>query len=133
MSKPAPFFPKFKRASEALAAAKKLIRPLSRWTKYQLAMRETEEKGEFVSCRTTSKDAVAFCALGALRRVDGPVYRVARAYLREACKQIIDPHGYDVGNGDNYIFKVNDRGSYGHESVMEAFTSAIKAAKRDGK
>jgi hypothetical protein len=134
--KPAPIFTKkFKKASEVLQAARQLIRDIHRWTTGDLAIR-TDFQGRKSSCSTRAKNAEAFCALGAVRRVDGPAQRSATAFLREAALRIQQSYGREIHTTkavDDNIFAVNDTSVYGgHKTVLRMFTNAIRQARRTG-
>lgn len=125
-------FPKFTLASEALIAAKRIIQDERRWVTSELAVMQeldSRENGKLivvdvVACGTKAKNAVAFCALGALQFVNGPAQRKAIGFLREAGKKILGKD--EVRN--NSIMSVNDE--LGHRDTMRMFTLAINAAKK---
>jgi len=139
--KPAPLpTKKYTKASDALRAARDLIRNKNRWTTGDLAVKYRDN--ETHRCTTKSKDAVAFCALGAVKRVNGPAEKAAIAFLRAAglhlraqlasgeSKVFYTPEPpYTVGDQD--IFSIND--DYGHEYVLRMFSRAIRQAKKAGK
>jgi len=129
--KPIPVYPKFKKASQALAAARDLIRNEERWVQNDLAVK-TIYKGtgyeQHRACSTKSPNAEAFCALGAVRRVNGPAEKSATAFLRQAAAKLLDETDTPI-NAD--IFTVNDE--YGHKETLKMFSLAIKAAKKAGK
>lgn len=112
-----------KKASEVLEAARKIIRNEKRWTQQEFAV---DDMGD--SCSTRSKHARAFCALGAVRRINGPAQKSATAYLREAAKTLLNTTGQA---SNDLIFHVND--SQGHTETLKMFGLAIRAAKRDEK
>ena len=134
--KPAPVFEKkFKKASDALQAALGLFRNPKRWTQGHLAI------SDGYACSTKSKNAEAFCALGAVKRVNGPAEKSATAFLREAAKQIlIDSKMYPVvaiteKPKNEHIFTLNDYVEDSPNSnktlnkVRKMFRLAIKNAK----
>ena len=131
-------FPKFKLASEALTQAMNIIRDTRRWTQSELAVSQEISKvdGQTVvldteSCETKAKNAVAFCALGAVEFVNGPAQRRAVAFLREAGKKVCITEKEalpDDEAGNDHIFFINDE--VGHRATMRMFTLAIKAAKK---
>lgn len=112
------------RASEVLEAARKIIRNEKRWVSHDLAV---DAAG--VTCPTTSKQAQAFCALGAVRRINGPQQRAATAYLRQAANVVSGATESRPTN--DTIFHVND--TLGHPETLKMFQLAIKAARRDEK
>lgn len=125
---------KFKKASLALQAARALIRSEKRWTQGELAVRARRYYNAFihdqptVRCSTKAKNATAFCALGAVKRINGPAERRATAFLRQAGLKIVKNA---VGEGsDQDIFAVND--DMGHEATLKMFTLAIRQAKKAG-
>jgi hypothetical protein len=124
-------FPKFKKASEVLEAARKVIRSEKRWATGELAFTAEfdEDDMNIVPCKTRAKQAMAFCALGAVQFVDGPAERSATAFLREAGKHIIyGEDRSDIVAEDHHIFKVNDE--MGHKPALKMFSLAIRAAKK---
>jgi hypothetical protein len=122
---------KFKKASEALAFALKIIRNPKRWVEGYLAVTdERDDDGDYKNCSTKSKYAVAFCALGAVRFVNGPAQKSAEGFLREAGKAITRPDDDDTPEEQD-IFDVND--NLGHEKAIQMFKLAIKKAKKAGK
>ena len=129
--KPIPVYPKFKKASQALAAARDLIRSEKRWTQNDLAVKTIYKGTDYEqtkACSTKSPNAVAFCALGAVKRVNGPAEKSATAFLRQAAAKFLDEADTPI-NED--IFTVND--VWGHESTLKMFSLAIKSAKKAGK
>jgi hypothetical protein len=128
-----PEIKKFEKASQALQAARKLISDKKRWVRDYLAVRKDEWMGR-VACSTKSKNAEAFCALGAVKRVNGPAERAATAYLRQAALRYLQVNGTsdDEKPVNKHIFKVNDNKRYGHKHVLKVFTNAIRRAKKDG-
>ena len=111
-----------KEAIEALKDARALIRKESHWAQHDLAV---DDSGR--SCGVKSKRAVAFCALGAVNRINGPAEKTASVFLREAAFSAMNrPEGYRLTDGD--IFAVND--DLGHSATLKMFTSAIQAAKK---
>lgn len=133
----------FKKASDALIAAKELIKPIKRWTQGELAVKFVDEgyyEGPVARrCSTSAKEAEAFCALGAVRRVDGPAERSATAFLREAAFTMIPKDQREREdyhrNSDSCIFEVNDGETdkvKAHRRVLRMFNKAIKAAKAAG-
>jgi len=110
---------KNKQAVENLTKARKLIKDENNWTTGYLAL---DIDGNEVSPR--SKKAVAFCALGAVRHIDGPGEKKAIKFLIEVA---------NGRTGQNYkdstsIFEVNDEGE--HADTIDMFTQAIRLAKK---
>lgn len=118
---------KYKKASNALKAAKKLISNSKHWTQEDWAV--TYRDGHRRRCSPKSPHAEAFCALGAVKRVNGPAEKSATAFLQQAAETITGCHR--VLRNNNNIFTIND--TKGHEATMEMFTRAIKAALAAGK
>jgi hypothetical protein len=124
---------KYKKASEALAAAKALIGNKKRWIQGYLAARRI--KPDVVkSCPTKSKHAEAFCALGAVKRVNGPAERAATAFLREAATAMLRKRGAHYDDSQlRDIFEINDsEKGRAYASVMAMFKRAIRQAKLAG-
>lgn len=123
---------KYTKASEALQAARNLIRDTVRWTRGSLAVRHVG--GYLVECGTKAKQAEAFCALGAVKRVNGPAERSATAFLREAALHTLQSQGArpeDTKGANHHIFSVNDTERFGgHKSVLKMFARAIRQAKK---
>lgn len=118
-----------KKASLVLQAARKIIRNEERWTEGALAR---DQDGN--DCGTKSKQAVAFCALGAVTRINGPAQKSAVAFLREAARTVFnaDMICKEVGPANTQdIFNVND--DMGHKDTLKMFALAIRRAKKAGK
>lgn len=130
---------KFKKASQALAAAKELIRPMKRWTQGSLAVKfiGKGDDRQTLACKTKAKKAEAFCALGAVKRINGPAERAATAFLRQAASAM---QGDFALQSETDIFEINDEGegsgrvavARSHRRVLRMFDRAIKAAKAAG-
>jgi hypothetical protein len=129
----------YKTALQNLEAARKLIRPFRRWTTNDLAIKNVEktEFGDFkgVPCKPKNKHAEAFCALGAVKHVNGPGEKKAVNLLRIAALQM------QIAEGDaeptekpanNHIFSINDadQDKENHRRVLRLFTRAIRLAKK---
>jgi len=144
-------FPKFTKASEVLAAARQIIRDERRWTRHDLAVfykEDLEHSGEVVASACAARvpksgksKATAFCALGAVKFVNGPAERAAVKFLATAAAidrgtvtlnsktgKVI-PNLGDHPNMDD-IFSINDES--GHWHVMAMFKLAIKLARKAG-
>src|SRR5579859_5464807 len=80
---------KVKSPSHALELARGLIRPFRNWTTNNLATRRLDGDDE---CKVSPKSAKAeaFCALGALNRVNSRYQKKAELYLRRAALFIQD-------------------------------------------
>jgi hypothetical protein len=160
-------FPKFKKASEALAEALKIISTEGRWVQSNLAatLPDDEERandagldvGELkplktlsakevkdllfsseMECDTKSKDAMAFCALGAVQFVNGRAQKSAEGFLREAAVRLRailageKALEEDIMRADDEdIFHINDE--LGLKETKRMFRMAIKAAQKAGK
>lgn len=147
-------FPKYRRASEVLQQAREILRHEERWITGDLAKAqepiyaEDPQSGEItkdlvgvdsVECDTDSKEAVAFCALGAVNFVNGPAERSATAFLRQAAHRLSNPRelpqsapSIDEFHDDDDIFMVNDDGGSkrNHKRVLRMFSMAIASAKK---
>lgn len=125
---------KFTKASEALFAAKNLIKDKRRWVQYALAVKTG--KGYFwetrilIPCSTKAKNAVAFCALGAVKRINGPAEHEATVFLREAGLYIRYKRPRRNPKTEDILF-VND--IKGHKATMKMFHRAILQARKAGK
>lgn len=161
--------PKYEKASDVLVAAKKILSHEERWISDYLARaqevtyeEDSESKIEEIDtrkCSTKSKEATAFCALGAVQFVNGPMERSATAFLREAAallnEGVVEKNGllYKVSedaDGDakiiskrattgkslsnDAIFDVNDNDDFKererYKRVLAMFTMAIKRARK---
>jgi hypothetical protein len=119
----------------ALELARDLIRPIRNWTQGSLARgaalnRDPECRPKV---RVKSPQAEAFCALGALRRVNTRHEKPAQKFLVQAAADICRPDDTPRDReqyppSENDIFDVND--AYGHRDVMNMFRRAITLAKR---
>jgi hypothetical protein len=129
----------YKTALQNLEAARKLIRPFRRWTTNDLAIKNVE-KDEFgnltgVSCSPKNKHAEAFCALGAVKHVNGPGEKKALNLLRIAALQIAVAEGEadptDKPNND-HVIRINDvdQDKETHRNVLALFRRAIRLAKK---
>ena len=127
---------KYSKPSEALKKALDIIRRPGRWITGELAVGH-DELGDQVVCNTKAgrKTAEAFCALGAVRFVNGPAQKSAEAFLREAGKIIYYEQKAlstpDRAGSDYDIFAVND--NYGLKPTIKMFKLAIKNARKAGK
>lgn len=134
---------KFKKASEALAFAKSIISKPGRWVQDNFAVSYDFDQLEDLKlmsfgdlsinvCEVKSKNAEAFCALGAVQFVNGPAQKQAEKFLREAAAVVsrnkkTDP---DYQSTNNDIFEVNDL--QGFEDTKKMFTIAIRNARKAG-
>jgi len=121
---------KYKKPSEALKKALDIIRRPGRWITGELAV-EFDSEGNQHTCSTKAKNAEAFCALGAVRFVNGPAQKSAEGFLREAGKIIGGFEHKERDADDNDIFHVND--SMGLIDTIRMFKLAIKNARKAGK
>lgn len=145
---PKSFFPvKFhvKSPVHALKLARKLIRPFKNWTVGELAVRTIKDTyidafgqkqtgTDIEGVEPKSPKAEAFCALGALKRVNTKHAKAAQKFLELAAFKILDIDPSDSPCDEN-IFDLNDgSGSkQNHKEVLKMFTLAIKLAKRAAK
>lgn len=114
----------YKSALENLQQANRLLRK-NRWTERDLAV---DCNGK--SCTPRSPEAHAFCALGAVRHVNGPGERKAVDILIEAAKEELTAiyPGYLIFDNENDIFTINDYNGY--DAVKSMFRRAIRMAKK---
>ena len=118
----------------ALELARDLIRPINNWTTGELArMRDPEDPECFPSVQVKSPKAVAFCALGALQRVNTRHQKRAQEFLERAAAAVFRPEDSprDLENfppSETDIFDVNDE--LDHYNVLRMFRRAITLAKR---
>lgn len=128
----------YKSALANLEAARKLIRPFKHWTVGQLAVRPVDDGyGEVTlrECSPKNKNATAFCALGAVRHVNGPGEKKALNLLRIAALQIQvkdGEAGRDEKPRNDHVISINDLedSKENHRRVLKLFSRAIKLAKR---
>jgi hypothetical protein len=121
---------KVKSPSHALALARALVGPFRRWTTDMLA---TDDPDATYTGEISPKDAraQAFCALGALRRVNTKHEKRAEYFLQKAAAFM--RYGTDIeGFNQDDIFEVNDRvrNKETHGKVLKMFTKAIQLAKK---
>lgn len=117
---------KVKSPVHALELARTLIRPFRRWTVGALAVASINDTMEI---SPKSAKAEAFCALGALERVNTKHGRKAQKYLEQAACLV---KGEEIeGHCDTDIFDVNDNGRTieTHRAVLKMFAKAIHLAK----
>ncbi len=120
---------KVKSVVHALELAKGLIRPFKHWTIGLLAATGVTDEFNGYKENEKSPRAEAFCALGALRRVNTKYGRKAEKFLQEAAGIIL---GNDTAPNPGDIFRVNDgvRDKKTHRTVLKMFTKAIRLAKK---
>ncbi len=146
----------YKKASSVLKAAASIIRNPKHWVTGYEAVREARpnesswhtttrtiagEHVEVAMCNTKADCAIAFCAMGAVKRINGPAERSALAYLREAGLYVANQNAKATGRPidktkkpmNYHIFNINDGRQYGHKQVLKMFARAIRRAKADGK
>lgn len=131
---PKSVFPrKFKVTSpvHALQLARQLIRPFRHWTVNALAVDGASRGlGNKFEIDVKSPKAEAFCALGALRRVNTKHQVKAQTYLEMAAGEL---KGLDMCEpSEDDIFAVNDAAydKKTHRRVLKMFTRAIQLARR---
>lgn len=113
----------------ALQLARDLIRPINNWTQGEFAVRLDPKNDDMpVKVDAKSPRAEAFCALGALRRVNTRHQKQAQRFLEEAAASFLRVLDVDAAGNEDDIFDVND--SYGHKEVLLMFRRAIARAKR---
>jgi hypothetical protein len=125
-----PNFKLYQTALQNLEAARKLILPKKRWITDALAR---DKNG--ADCGVKSEAAEAFCALGAVKRINGPGEKKAIEILRKAAKEIIqnkrakglEDAPLSVFPRNQSIFQVND--DYGRKDTLAMFRRAIALAK----
>jgi hypothetical protein len=138
---------KVKSPVHALQLARELIRPYRNWTVGFLAVRRDpqslphdtrlqwlKDMSEF-RVKPKSAKAEAFCALGALKRVNTKHAKKAERYLAQAASIILGKDPDHAATSD--ILQINDsskRDYFSHRQVLKMFTRAIKLAeKAEGK
>lgn len=131
MSKAFPLKFKVKSPVHALELARQLIRPFRRWTTGVLAEAEIGT-GEIPP---KSARAEAFCALGALERVNTKHAKKAKMFLARAAAIFTDGEDSKECWMIDNIFDVNDNGRIKetHCRVLKMFTKAIHLAKAEGR
>lgn len=97
--------------ADTLRAARALITPRGNWTKNEFARDAQSHR-----VRSTDADAVRWCSLGALERVDGSYQKEATNLLWEAI--------------EGPIVTFNDAPKRKHAEVLAAFDKAIALAER---
>jgi hypothetical protein len=117
-----PKFKLYRTAVQNLTAARNLIR--NHWAKNALA-KDCNGK----QCPVKSERAEAFCALGAVKRINGPGEKAAIKILRLAAKEELRARKKKFFSFNNaLIFTVND--SIGKKAVLSMFRRAIAIAKK---
>lgn len=120
----------------ALQLARKLIGPYKRWTVGMLGTTNPEENlyGDMVGeeVKPKSAKAEAFCALGALQRVNTRHYKKALPFLQKAAAIMQGREEDESFFKNDDIFAVNDvsRDAETHRNVLKMFTKAIQLARR---
>lgn len=114
---------------EALKAARELIRPYDRWVTGYLAV---DGNGRDLETSVKSPEAEAFCALGALRRVNGKFQKDATKFLALAIEMAQNPssESFPIFIAET-ITNNNDRGGRkpeNHQKVLGYFDKAIGLA-----
>lgn len=133
---------KVRSPAHALELARELIRPFRHWTTGELAVGHIVDEDGFEdteSLKPKDPRAEAFCALGALRRVNTKHEKQAQKFLERAAAEelgILQPaQGKPKYKPfDEDIFNVNDRANdkENHRRVLHMFTRAIRLAKQAG-
>lgn len=103
---------------ETLRAARELIADPKRWTKYASAR---PSKRSNTSVAPTNPEAGAWCASGALSKIDGPSELKAFRALAHAINGSMRDGEWWV------IVDFNDTSGRRHRDVLAAFDRAIKA------
>jgi hypothetical protein len=113
----------------ALQLARKLIKPFRYWTVGSLAEGKDKD-GDIHSVGVKSTKAEAFCALGALLRVNTRHQKRAKFFLQQAAAEYMGTDPIYAREAD--IFDVNDRGQdkETHREVLKMFARAIQLAKK---
>lgn len=101
---------------EILTGARELLSDRGRWTKRSYAR---DERG--LGCSSLAKDAVCWCAAGAILRT-----AQHDAAIEEAWKLAYD----EVPNGVNGFMTYNDRLDTTHADILALFDRAIEKAGR---
>lgn len=110
---------------ETLRAARALIAESKHWTQGGYARRSKRAEG---TVGPHDPDAQAWCAVGALKRINGPHQHAAALLLAEA---VLDQPVFSVGNAQDRIVHFNDADGRRHRDVVQAFDKAI--AKAEGR
>lgn len=127
---------KVKSVVHALELARELIRPFRHWTIGELAAKDFNPENEDFETGLDPKDAKAeaFCALGALRRVNTKYGTQAEEFLKIAAFEVDNDAKFEEGDRTDIqnIFNVNDyaRDKETHSQVLKMFRRAIVLAKR---
>jgi len=129
---------KVKSPVHALELARGLVRPFRHWTVGALAVdaEHIEDDGTLSGreLKPKSAKAEAFCALGALLRVNTKHAKMAEAFLSHAAWQINydNPPEAEDRPDRQEIFTLNDnaRDKETHKRVLKMFTLAIRLAKK---
>lgn len=131
---------KVKSPVHALQLAKNLVKPFKQWTTGAFAVDKVDQHGNSGDdqINVKSEEAEAFCALGALLRVNTEHAKEAQIFLQQAAVLINDPKA-DEGNlqhaEEEDIFQVNDarRDAKTHRRVLRMFDKAIKLGQKAAK
>lgn len=109
--------------ADTLRRAKALISQPGHWTQHSEA-----RTGGGSSVMPSNPRATRWCAIGAIRRVDGPYEADATQLLAEAVL------GKRKMSGSQYslISNFNDKAGRLHKTVLAKFDLAIAAAERSG-
>lgn len=121
----------------ALKLAKKLVTPYKQWTTGAFAVSEVNPDGNHSDdeISTFSPEAEAFCALGALMRVNTKHEDAATKFLQIAAATMrgrFEDDPYYFPESDD-IFNLNDddgRNARAHREVLKMFDLAITLAKK---
>lgn len=105
--------------AETLRAARAKIADPDHWTKGYFAR---PAKRSAVEVEPTDPSAGAWCALGALKAVDGPYEHAAVYLLAEAIEGRVGAH-------ENHVWQFNDREGTRHRDILRKFDQAIKLAE----
>lgn len=112
--------------ADTLRRARALIAEPDRWVKGVYATSDPTEPEEH-EVPLDSPRAVAWCAIGAVRRVDGPYEQLALEALADA---IAPDRRWSYTPTTTTIYQFNDASRRKHTGLLQKFDRAIKAAEK---
>lgn len=126
-------------AKRTLTKARKLIEKPERWGKGAFYMDKKGEElytgyewrnGDYVVRVPKLNQVGSFCALGAIKKADGPGENAAEEFLADAIHSLTHK-GKRRSHAEIKVYTFNDRKETTHEMILDAFDRAIALAEAE--
>jgi hypothetical protein len=114
-----------KAALKTLTGSRKLLSKPERWTKGAYYGNKASGNGGKADGFVNHEDAFTYCAIGAIRKVDGPGERAAKKLLALAISAL---YYKNKRTTEDRVFRFNDKKNTTHEQILAAFDKAIEMA-----